>query len=44
MLLRPERPFHNIHGSLGEEPNASDVISGSFGVIREIAVPSAAAR
>jgi hypothetical protein len=34
----PERQFQNIQGSLREELNASDAVSGSFGVIREIAV------
>jgi hypothetical protein len=34
----PERQSPKIQGSLGEELDAADVGSGSFGVIREIAV------
>jgi hypothetical protein len=36
----PERQFENIQGSLREGLNASDAASGSFGVIRTIAVPT----
>jgi len=35
---RTERLFQNIHGSLEDKPNADDVVSGSFRVIRVIAV------
>jgi hypothetical protein len=40
----PSGRSKNIHGSLWEESNASDAVSGSFGVIREITVPSSPAR
>jgi hypothetical protein len=36
----PERQSQNIQGSLGEELDLADVASGSFGLIREIAVLS----
>jgi hypothetical protein len=38
MLMRPERQFQNIQGSLRQELKSSDAVSGGFGDIREIAV------
>jgi hypothetical protein len=40
----PERPLSKNPGSLREELELSDVVSGSFRKIREIAAPWAAAR
>jgi hypothetical protein len=36
----PSGRSKTIHSPLREEPNASDAVSGRFGVIRKIAVPA----
>jgi hypothetical protein len=42
MQERPERQLSKNPGSLRAEANSLDAISGSFGVIRVIVVPSTA--